>query len=121
MYCVGFDGQLLPAGILDLSPKQQRARAELLGPSVFADWKDDAAKDADLQRPEAMQEKDPLGTQIWRLYSRTKSQLPNQERMENLSWRMMAMNLKRRELEARYVLLLLLLLLLLLPSIPSMK
>jgi GATA-binding protein len=46
-----------------------------------------------------MQRKDPLGTQIWKLYTRTKSQLPHQERMENLTWRMMAMNLMRRERE----------------------
>ncbi|OKL62271.1 Nitrogen regulatory protein areA [Talaromyces atroroseus] len=46
-----------------------------------------------------MQRKDPLATQIWKLYSRTKSQLPNQERMENLTWRMMAMSLKRQERE----------------------
>lgn len=41
-----------------------------------------------------MQKQDPLGTQIWKLYSRTKSRLPNQKRMENLTWRMMAMNLR---------------------------
>jgi GATA-binding protein len=46
-----------------------------------------------------MQRKDPLATQIWKLYSRTKAQLPNQERMENLTWRMMAMSLKRKERE----------------------
>jgi Fungal protein of unknown function (DUF1752) len=99
--CVGVGGRL--PGTLDFTPAQQRARAELLGPPVFSDWGDDAAKDADLQDPGAMQEKDPLGTQIWKLYSRTKSQLPNQERMENLSWRLMAMQLKRREQETRYV------------------
>lgn len=59
------------------------------------------AGDSDLESPEEMQKKDPLGTQIWKLYSRTKSQLPNQERMENLTWRMMAMHLKRREQAAR--------------------
>ena len=52
-----------------------------------------------------MQKKDPLATQIWKLYSKTKTQLPNQERMENLTWRMMGMNLRRKEREqqARYV------------------
>ena len=43
--------------------------------------------------------KDPLATQIWKLYSKTKKQLPNQERMENLTWRMMAMNLRKRRQE----------------------
>ncbi|KAK6348741.1 hypothetical protein TWF730_009514 [Orbilia blumenaviensis] len=42
-----------------------------------------------------MQKQDPLATQIWKLYSRTRSSLPNQERMENLTWRMMSMTLKR--------------------------
>lgn len=50
----------------------------------------------DLESPEDMQRKDPLGTQIWKLYSKTKNQLPNAERMENLTWRMMSMNLRRQ-------------------------
>ncbi|RDL37013.1 Glucocorticoid receptor-like (DNA-binding) [Venustampulla echinocandica] len=72
------------------------ARKELLRESFFRPWRDDAADD-DLESPDEMQRKDPLGTQIWRLYSKTKKQLPNQERMENLSWRMMAMNLRTRK------------------------
>ena len=35
------------------------------------------------------------------LYSRTKSQLPNKERMDNLSWRMMSMNLRQQQLQAQ--------------------
>lgn len=46
-----------------------------------------------------MQRKDPLATQIWKLYSKTKTQLPNAERMENLTWRMMSMNLRRKEMQ----------------------
>ncbi|KAI9817584.1 MAG: hypothetical protein M1827_001196 [Pycnora praestabilis] len=74
------------------------ARSELLQDSFFPDWKDDASS-GDLDSPDEMQKKDPLGTQIWKLYSKHKTQLPNQERMENLTWRMMAMNLKRKERE----------------------
>ncbi|KAK9239367.1 hypothetical protein V1525DRAFT_386688 [Lipomyces kononenkoae] len=40
---------------------------------------------------------DPLAAKIWRLYSKAKSSLPNQERMENLTWRMMAMSLRKKE------------------------
>ncbi len=88
---------------LDVSPENKQSPEDLLRESFFSDWKDDASS-ADLGDPDEMQKKDPLGTQIWRLYSKTKSQLPNQERMENLTWRMMAMNLKRKEREqARYV------------------
>ncbi|KAI1941106.1 Sodium- and chloride-dependent GABA transporter 1 [Ophidiomyces ophidiicola] len=49
-----------------------------------------------------MQKQDPLATQIWKLYSRTKSQLPNQERMENLTWRMMAVSLRREREQAQF-------------------
>jgi GATA-binding protein len=74
------------------------ARKELLRESFFPTWKDDAAGD-ELDSPDEMQKKDPLATQIWRLYSKTKKQLPNQERMENLTWRMMAMSLRKRKQE----------------------
>ncbi|KAL8700049.1 MAG: hypothetical protein Q9224_001142 [Gallowayella concinna] len=88
---------------LALSLDNTQTRKNVLGEAVFPGWRDDAAS-ADLSHPEEMQKKDPLGTQMWKLYSRTKSQLPNQERMENLTWRMMAMNLKRKEQErARFV------------------
>ena len=75
----------------------------MLRDSFFAAWKNDAAS-TEMDSPEEMQKKDPLGIQIWKLYSKTKTQLPNQERMDNLSWRMMSMNLKRQERErAGYV------------------
>ena len=74
------------------------ARNNLLRESFFPTWKDDAAGE-EFDSPDEMQRKDPLATQIWRLYSKTKKQLPNQERMENLTWRMMAMNLRKRKQE----------------------
>ncbi|KAI4113975.1 MAG: hypothetical protein LQ345_005155 [Seirophora villosa] len=83
---------------LALSVENHQTRQNVLGNAVFADWQDDATQD-DLGHPEEMQKKDPLATQIWKLYSRTKTQLPNQERMENLTWRMMAMNLRRKQAE----------------------
>jgi GATA-binding protein len=70
----------------------------LLRESFFPTWKDDTAGE-ELDSPDEMQKKDPLATQIWRLYHRTKKQLPNQERMENLTWRMMAMSLRKRRQE----------------------
>lgn len=91
---------------LDLSAGSS-ARKDLLRENFFSTWKDDSAGD-DFDSPEEMQKKDPLATQIWRLYSKTKKQLPNQERMENLTWRMMAMSLRKRKQEedaARYVIL----------------
>jgi GATA-binding protein len=51
-------------------------------------WKDDCAGEE-------------LEGSIWRLYSKTKKELPSHERMENLTWRMMGMSLlKRRQEEA---------------------
>lgn len=81
---------------LDLSAQEAIARNGLLRESVFSDWEDDAARNG-IESTDEMQKKDPLATQIWKLYSKTKTRLPNQERMENLTWRMMAMSLKRRE------------------------
>lgn len=77
---------------------QQMRKNGLLRDTVFDDWKDDASA-SDLADPTEMQKQDPLGIQIWKLYSKTKTQLPNRERMDNLSWRMMSMNLKRKEQE----------------------
>ena len=74
------------------------ARQELLRESLFPTWSDDAAAGG-IESPDEMQKKDPLAAQIWKLYSRTKTQLPNQERVENLTWRMMAMSLRRKERE----------------------
>lgn len=90
---------------LDLIDSPVITRTGLLRDAVFPDWKDDTGGDS-TESAEEMQRKDPLGTQIWKLYSRTKTRLPNQERMENLTWRMMAMNLRRREqMQAAYVIL----------------
>ncbi|CAO0789363.1 unnamed protein product [Mucor circinelloides] len=45
---------------------------------------------------------DPLATQVWRLYTKAKDTLPNGSRLENLTWRMMAMTLnKKRAAEER--------------------
>jgi GATA-binding protein len=55
-----------------------------------------AAANAD---PEALKKEDPLATQIWRMYARTKATLPHAQRMENLTWRMMAMALRKKKEE----------------------
>lgn len=89
---------------LALSLHDSIIRGGLLRDSIFPEWKDGGPR-SNMESPDEMMKKDPLATQIWKLYSRTKFQLPNQERMENLTWRMMAMSLKRnqREQQARYV------------------
>jgi GATA-binding protein len=80
------------------SPTHEAIRSGVLRDSFFPNWKDDAG-DIELDDPEEMQKKDPLATQVWKLYSRAKTQLPNAERMENLTWRMMSINMKKQELE----------------------
>lgn len=75
-----------------------QAQNGVLRNSIFPEWRNGASRGAGESLDE-MQKKDPLAAQIWRLYTRTKAQLPNQERMENLTWRMMAMSLKRKERE----------------------
>jgi len=49
--------------------------------------------------PEELQKEDPLSIQMWRLYARTKANLPHAQRMENLTWRMVGMALRRKQLE----------------------
>jgi hypothetical protein len=83
---------------LDSSPTHDAIRSGVLQDSFFPTWKDDAAG-AELDDLEEMQKKDPLATQVWKLFSRAKTQLPNAERMENLTWRMMSMNMRKLELE----------------------
>lgn len=41
--------------------------------------------------------KDPLSSQIWRMYTQAKDNLPNGSRLENLTWRMMALSLKKKK------------------------
>ncbi|KAG8777651.1 hypothetical protein FRC16_004079, partial [Serendipita sp. 398] len=43
-----------------------------------------------------LSKEDPLATQVWKLFARTKATLPHAQRMENLTWRMMAMALRKR-------------------------
>jgi GATA-binding protein len=83
---------------MDLSSPEDTARRGVLEDAMFPAFGNDAGSPS-VESPEQMQKNDPLGTQIWKLYSRAKTQLPNAERMENLTWRMMAMNMRRAELD----------------------
>jgi GATA-binding protein len=78
---------------LEFSPRDDAVRSSVLRDSCFPNV------GGDVETPEEMQKKDPLATQVWKLYSKARTQLPNAERMENLTWRMMAMNLRKMELE----------------------
>lgn len=43
-----------------------------------------------------MKQEDPIGMQMWKYFARMKQQLPNHDRMENLSWRMMSVALQKQ-------------------------
>lgn len=68
------------------------AQHDLLRAAAFPPFQQSAAREA--QSLEEMQRHDPLATQVWRFYARTKMLLPAQERMENLTWRMMHLKLQ---------------------------
>lgn len=48
---------------------------------------------------EALSKKDPIAAQVWRMFNKAKQTLPNGARMENLTWRLMSMTLKKRREE----------------------
>lgn len=54
--------------------------------------------DADAD-PDKMAKEDPLATQVWKMYARQKATLPHAQRMENITWRMMALALKKKKEE----------------------
>ncbi|TRM69823.1 hypothetical protein BD626DRAFT_475408 [Schizophyllum amplum] len=56
-------------------------------------------KSYDEPDPEKMAKEDPLAAQVWRMYARQKATLPQAQRMENLTWRMMALTLKKKKEE----------------------
>lgn len=64
----------------------------LLRTAAFQPFQQSAAREA--QNLDDMQRQDPLATQVWKFYARTKQFLPAQERMENLTWRMMHVKLQ---------------------------
>ncbi|KAH0827483.1 hypothetical protein J3R83DRAFT_4178 [Lanmaoa asiatica] len=47
--------------------------------------------------PEKLAKQDPLATQVWKMFARTKANLPHAQRMENITWRMMALALKKKK------------------------
>lgn len=80
----------------DLSKTVETARGTLSKTDAFADFQDGIAGMS--TSPEDLGNEDPLATQVWRFFSKTRHNLPNQERMENLTWRMMHANLRKQRL-----------------------
>jgi hypothetical protein len=88
----------LPAAPLDtssqFSTQEEQLRSNILQQSLAPHLHNDAA---DLRLPGTpdIHAIDPLFLEIWKFYSKTKSQLPCADRLENLSWRIMSMNLDK--------------------------
>lgn len=80
----------------DLSKTLDNARGTLSKTDAFAGFQDGIAGMS--TSPGELGKEDPLATQVWRFFSKTKQSLPNQERMENLTWRMMHASLRKQRL-----------------------
>lgn len=80
----------------DLSKTFDNARGTLSKTDAFAGFQDGIAGMS--ASPSDLGKEDPLAAQVWRFFSKTKQSLPNQERMENLTWRMMHTSLRKQRL-----------------------
>ncbi|KAM5346849.1 hypothetical protein ACJ41O_009854 [Fusarium nematophilum] len=79
----------------DMSKTYLVARDGLMGSALFPFLQNGLA-DSD-QSLGKMQQDDPLATQVWKFFAKTKQQLPNQQRMENITWRMMALGMRKQK------------------------
>ncbi|KAI2470101.1 hypothetical protein F4781DRAFT_194489 [Annulohypoxylon bovei var. microspora] len=79
---------------LDFTKPDNPAMFDFLQGSIFPSLQNGMA--GNNETLEQMQESDPLAAQVWRFFRNTKQNLPNQERMENLTWRMMHLSLQRK-------------------------
>ncbi|GAA5895246.1 hypothetical protein JCM8208_005947 [Rhodotorula glutinis] len=50
----------------------------------------------DEESAEVLSRKDPIAAQVWRMFHKAKNTMPNGARMENLTWRLVSMTLKKR-------------------------
>ncbi|KAG5974186.1 hypothetical protein E4U55_000074 [Claviceps digitariae] len=72
------------------------AKDNLLGNALFPSLENAAAAEP-TESIDQLRHDDPLATQMWKFFIRTKQQLPNQERLENLTWRMMALSMRKQK------------------------
>ncbi|KAG6017794.1 hypothetical protein E4U41_004141, partial [Claviceps citrina] len=79
----------------NLSQARAMAKGALLGRALFPSLENAAAAEP-ARSIDQLRRDDPLATQVWRFFSKTKQQLPHQERLENLTWRMMALHMRKQ-------------------------
>ncbi|KAH7037559.1 uncharacterized protein B0I36DRAFT_67794 [Microdochium trichocladiopsis] len=96
----GFEaGGMMGGADLGLSDPVDTATHSILQTSMFPAMQNGLGGQE--QSFEDMRQNDPLATQIWKFFSRTKQNLPHQGRMENLTWRMMHVDLRKQQEEAK--------------------
>ncbi|KAI0415751.1 hypothetical protein F5X98DRAFT_210410 [Xylaria grammica] len=78
---------------LDMAATDRAARHDLLKTALFPHLENGMSGSNETMGE--LQAQDPLAMQVWKFYSKTKQSLPRQERMENLTWRMMHENLQK--------------------------
>ena len=77
----------------DMDKTNAAASTSLLGTALFPSL--ESAADSE-EGEDATKSDDSLPTQMWKFFARTKQQLPNQQRMENLAWRMMSLEMRKQ-------------------------
>ncbi|KAJ2893990.1 hypothetical protein MKZ38_008034 [Zalerion maritima] len=83
---------------LDLDAAISPPHDDLLRNSLFSHMQNGLS--GDLSSIAEMQKKDPIGASLWAFFAKTKLLLPQQQRMENLTWRRMHMGLRKCKQEA---------------------
>ncbi|KAL2758559.1 hypothetical protein ACRALDRAFT_2100768, partial [Sodiomyces alcalophilus JCM 7366] len=84
---------------LALDQQPNGAHDRILKHADFAHFQQSVTMDTDDPSLDQIRREDPLVTQMWKFFHRAKRTLPNLERMENLSWRFMAMNLRKTKMQ----------------------
>ncbi|KAI1110355.1 hypothetical protein F5Y14DRAFT_455090 [Nemania sp. NC0429] len=78
---------------IEMAATDQAARHSLLQTSLFPHLENGMSDSR--KTVEELQAEDPLHMQIWKFFNQTKQSLPRQERMSNLTWRLMHVNLQK--------------------------
>ncbi|GAA5983190.1 hypothetical protein JCM10908_000189 [Rhodotorula pacifica] len=94
----GSAGQSPAAGAGSAGGSSAAAKTSAYAPSPAAESSSPAGSTIlDEESAEALSRKDPIAAQVWRMFHKAKNTMPNGARMENLTWRLMSMTLKKRK------------------------
>ena len=80
-------------------PQKDKAKVAVIADQILSNplFPSPTSPDSSENAKEPQTQKDPLASQVWRMYTKAKDTLPNGSRLENLTWRMMAMTLKSKK------------------------